>query len=222
MPEKLTDARVLFNRDELEPPEDKRRISEVVEWVEQEHVDSGEVLTRAVLNGEEIQLGNSVSRGSRELTGEDLLELYGRPTRELSLEAFQYAEELLPAVVEDLDEAARMLRGTDQKKGLDTLSDCVWLLDWFLQIAASTKDIFSEQDPRVVYRDFPESEETFKVFAELEEALETFRELQQAQEKDDLVLLADLVDFELKPMVGGWAGEAGEIAGRLDSVVGQS
>jgi len=204
--EKLTKARVLYNFSTVEPPAGVSRISEILAWIEREVARGDEVLVRAVLNGEDIEVDGTGRMATRELGDDDLLECYGRSTLELVREAFSFAEQILPAVVADLREASLDLRGRDQARGLDLLMDSFDALEWFFTVCARTAEVYSRREPERLMKS-ARGGELFEVFSNLDRPLEVLAGIEKAQREGDLVLAADLIEYELVPLLERFSGE---------------
>ncbi len=214
MAEKLTKARVLYNFKAVEPPSEVRRVGEILAWVEREVAQGDEVLVRAVLNGEDIEVDGTGRAAVRELGEDDLLECYGRSTLELVREAFGFAEHILPAVIADLEEASLNLRGKDQGRGLDLMMDCIDALEWFFTVCARTSEIYSRREPERLMKDSGRGE-LFAVFSRLDRSIEVLGEIEQAQRQADLVMAADLIEYELVPLLKEFAGEVPSVRERF-------
>jgi hypothetical protein len=119
----------------------------------------------------------------------------------------------------------RELRSGDSFSGMETLYDSVGIIEWYVNLVTALDVMFSSSDP-----DFRLDPGSFgselldpgqdlgslssvggsemATFVSVENLRDKLLEMEAAQEKNDLQLLADILEYEVAPIVAIWAREA--------------
>lgn len=206
-------------------PEDLGTFSELVEFVERERIPAGQVITRIVLDGEEVDDEAEESFAAKPLGEIDIVEFYSARTVDLAQEGLSDATALLPSLAEDLPAVAAELRGGNLADGLGMFGKCVEIVSWFVSLVTAVDIIFRRADPsfrlspsgaRTADDLSPEAElaefgggggAELRTFASVENLRQKLLDIEQAQEQNDTLLLADLIEYELLPIVRIWIDE---------------
>lgn len=215
-----------LNLKPCEVPEELSTFDELVNYIENERVPSGHVLTRIVVDGSELDEEGEEGNAGRPLGEFGVVEFHSARTVDLAREGLGDAIELLPALASDLSSIAAELRGGDVPDGLEMFYECIAVLDWYVSLIAALDTLFSQHDPsfRVDHTLLstdddlaPEGDMTgltisegpeLRSFAAVENLRQKLVEIERAQQNNDILLLADLLEYEVQPIVRIWAGEA--------------
>lgn len=215
-----------LNLKPCELPEGLSTFDELVSYVERERVPSGHVLTRIVVDGSELDEDEEQSNAGRPLDEFGVVEFHSARTVDLAREGLGDAIELLPALAEDLAAIAAELRGGDVPNGLEMFYECIAVLDWYVSLISALDTLFTRHDPsfRVDHTLLntdddlaPEGDLTgltlaegpeLRSFAAVENLRQKLVEIERAQQNNDILLLADLLEYEVQPIVRIWAAEA--------------
>ncbi len=217
--------KVSLNLKPVEVPGDLTCLREVIDFVEEHRLKAGEVLTRILLNGEELDEEQEMLQSAVSVGGIELLELHSARTLDLAREGLEDAAQLLPSLVEDMPQVAAELRGGNVREGLEMFSACVEVISWYVSLVSAVDIIFRRNDPsfrldpaaghsaddlspeadftELAADDGPE----LKTFASIENLRQKLLDVEQAQNNNDTLLIADLVEYELMPIVQIWSGE---------------
>jgi hypothetical protein len=217
--------KVSLNLRPVEVPGDLSCLREVIDYVEESQLKAGEVLTRILLNGEELDEEQELLQGAASASSIEFLELHSARTLDLAREGLEDAAQLLPSLVEDMPQVAAELRGGNVREGLEMFSACVEVISWYVSLISAVDIIFRRSDPNfrldpvtahaaddltpetglqaLDAEDGPE----LRTFASIENLRQKLLDVEQAQNNNDTLLLADLIEYELMPIVKIWGGE---------------
>jgi hypothetical protein len=217
--------KVSLNLKPCEVPEDLETFQDVVQFVERERIPSGEVITRIVCDGDELDEEREKHFRDTETGQISMLEFYSRNTIDLAQEGLTDANELLPSLAEDLPLVAVELRTGNVAEALAMFSKCVEIISWYVSLITAVDVIFSRTDPgfrldpttaRTAEDLAPEADLTgltaevgseLRTFASIENLRQKLIDIEQAQSNNDALLLADLIEYELMPIIKIWMGE---------------
>jgi hypothetical protein len=115
------------------------------------------------------------------------------------------------------------LRAGNLKDGLLEFSVCVDIITWYVGLVDPVDAIFSRRDPSFRLstegdgedgspesdlRDFGDDEAVeLRTFASIENLRQKLLDVEQAQRNNDMLLLADLIEHEILPIVNIWIAE---------------
>jgi hypothetical protein len=206
-------------------PENLETVADLINYMESEQVPPGQVLTRIVLDGRELEPEEEVEAAAMLLQGVEIAEFHSARTIDLARDGLADAGELLPGLVEDLPAVAAELRSEHVADGLEMFGKCVEIISWYVSLITACDVIFGRADPS--FRIDPasprgaeelslESDLTaltleegpeLRTFASVENLRQKLLDIEEAQEHNDTLLLADLIEYELLPIVNIWIGE---------------
>lgn len=213
---------VSLNLKPLSTPEDVQTLADLLQFVETQGLPAGHVIKRIVINGEELDEEGERQRLSDSLSEIELIEFYSARPVDLAAEGLADATQLLPSLAEDLMSVAGNLRAGNVKDGLMEFSVCVDIITWYVGLIDPVDIIFSRRDPS--FRLAPEgaddgspeadlgdlgAEEApeMRTFASIENLRQKLMDVEQAQRNNDTLLLADLIEHEILPIVSIWIAE---------------
>ncbi len=165
------------------------------------------VLTRLCIDGREIPEGEWDAESARAFGAIHALEIESAPIEEIALRSLHGACEYAPQVREALAQVADRMRCGETSRAcalfavsLDALSVVMFAVD-----AACTH-----------------AGHHAATLAGLEGALEPWLgRLADAQERGDWITVADLLEFELLPLLDDWIARLGEVGQRLRETVAE-
>jgi len=211
--QKRTPLQVFLDYKPLALPEALVTVQDLLVHVQSSVLPRNRVLQHIVLDGEYLSEEGEKDSAKLRLHDYENIELHSRKVLELALEGLENARELIPAVKEDLLTSAREIRSGNVEHGLNMLHDCVLMIDWFLDLITAIESAVHREKPwlRVKGQESApgqdEGQRAYRTFEPKEGLLEKFRDLEQAQEASDLVALADVIEYEIAPVVAVWADE---------------
>lgn len=217
--------KVSLNLKPCSVPDELATFLDLLTFVERERIPSGQVLTRIIVDGTELDEEEERAEYAKPLSDLGVVEFYSARTLDLAREGLQDATELLPSLAEDLPAVSAELRGGKLSEGLAMFSKCVEVLSWYVGLVTALDAIFRPADPSfrldpagarspedlspeddltgLTVEDGPE----LRTFASVENLRQKLLDIEDAQENNDTLLLADLIEYELLPIVQIWVQE---------------
>jgi hypothetical protein len=210
----------------------------MVFFVEQQRLPAGEVLTRIVVDDEELSEAEERALAARPCRELGTVEFYTARPVDLAEEGLHDAKELLPGLAADLPKVAQELRSGKVVDGLELFGPCLEVLSWYVSLITAVDAIFSRNNPafRSVEPDLNEAEELgaeldgaapeapseLRTFASIEILRQKLLDVEQAQERGDHLLLADLLEYELLPIIQIWAEESPQLLAKIQRESGEA
>lgn len=215
-----------LNSRPCEVPDGIGTFAQLVTFVEDNRIPSGHVITRIIVDGEEWDENAEKQRGDDMASSAALVEFHSARTVDLAREGLEDATQLLPALAQDIEESSALLRGDEFQDGLGVLYECIEVIDWYVNLVTAVDIIFTQADPE--FRLAPGGIESadgldpdahmdelaldggpeLHTFASIDNLREKLLAMEAAQQNNDLLLLADLIEYEVLPIIRLWAKEA--------------
>ncbi|MEP0814738.1 MAG: hypothetical protein HRF49_08760 [bacterium] len=177
-------------------------------------VPPGEVIYRLVVDGREIDETEEGKLAKEPLSGFELVETYTRNAVDISLEGLATACELVPSIREDALEAGGELRTGNMDRGYGLVADLIPFLGWYLDLLTAIDRIFVRPGDDFLTRDFA-GMGAIRSFELLEAMKEQLAALSQAQQYRDHAAVADILEYEIAPILEVWETEVGLIQRRM-------
>ena len=140
---------------------------------------------------------------------------------------------MLPALESELPVVASELRGGNIRDGLLMFDRCLELISQYADIVNAIDGIYRRNDPSFRLlpsadaptddneADFdtdklsPNPDNELRTFASIENLRQKLMSIEQAQSNGDNLLLADLIEYEIQPIVALWNSELPALNGRV-------
>lgn len=217
--------KVSLNLKPCEIPAELTTVGELVAFVEKERVPRGQVVTHIILDGENLDEGGEAQSASKPLAECEMVEFYSARVAEIIKEGLSDATQLLPSLAEDLPAIAAELRSGQVQNGIEMFGQCIEIISWYVNLISRVDEIHRQSDPS--FRINPASVKSsddhgmgsdltaltaeggteLRTFASFENLRQKLIDVEQAQANDDTLLLADLIEYEIAPIVGIWVEE---------------
>lgn len=184
-----------------------QNLEEVIAEIQERFIPPGQQLFQVHVNGEFFS--ERYPRESRYLDLREIsrLEVKTVSDEELARFILQDAVRQADILVQGMEKSATLFRQGNEEEANHLFAQVVEALRWLLQIRESAGQVMGvdqEESPsRKVFLS--------RYLSDLEDLLE---EMLEISEDEDYVMLADLLEYELRPMVREWQGILQEIAGR--------
>lgn len=204
---------------------------DLVFFVEQQRLPPGEVLTVVALDGNELDEAEEQAAAARPCSSIDRAEFFSARPLDLAREGLTDASELLPSLSEDLPLVAATLRGGKLNDGLEMFAPCLEVLSWYVSLLSALDTLLSRDgvcfslhpdtasDADMLGEELNGAGEAaaggslndgseLRSFASIENLRQKLVDIELAQQQSDHLLLADLLEYELLPIVQIWADES--------------
>lgn len=212
-------------------PAEAGTLADVLRHIEDTALPAGHVITRIVLDGEELADEGELEVMTRPASEVAVVECFSSRTLDLAAESLEAATELLNELGEQLQSTAQSLRQGDLETGLASYSECIEVLDWYVNVVTACDILLSQGAMQSAYDEGAATEPDqltpgdadgldlsgpeLSTFASVSNLRERLLELEAAQLRGDPRELADELEHEILPIVRLWAREAPLLLARL-------
>lgn len=226
-------VKLSLNLQNCEIPAGCENFGELVQYMEEKRIPGDEVITRILIDGRDVDRERELELAASPLSQFGIVEFYSARTLDLARQSMHDATELLPALQADLPTVASELRGGNIKDGLLMFDRCLEIISHYVSLVNAIDGIYRRIDPgfRLLpsadvatdenETDFdmdklaPSPDNELRTFASIENLRHKLMSVEQAQANGDSLLLADLVEFEILPIVAIWNEELPVLNGRV-------
>jgi len=227
-----------LNKQPLKVPAKCATVQDLIDYVEDECIPASHVVSRVLLDGEDIHDGYDGDRLETLCTDYGVVEVFSARTIDLAQEGLANAVGILADVEGQLQDSAYQLRNEDIEGGLEDFSRSMEAINWYVDLIGAVEMVVKEQDLDPVPVD-PDSDadslnlddslgmdlalggaDGFKTFASVENLRHKLMDLGLADSEMDNTLMADMVEFELLPIIRIWIDELPRLARELDRIRG--
>jgi len=218
-------VKVSLNLRPCDYPEQTSTFGELVEHVERECVPQGQVLTQIILDGRNLDQQEENESGTVPLEQIGSVEFFSARISEIVREGLSDATQLLPSLMEDLPVVAAELRHGEAAEGIEMFGQCIEVISWYVNLISRMDEFYRQSDPSfrmdpsatrgpddfgleadftgLTLEDGPE----LRTFASFENLRSKLIDVEQAQAHDDLAEIADLIEFQILPIIDIWVRE---------------
>ncbi len=222
-----------LNLQYCEIPAGCESFGELVQYMEEQGIPADEAITRIIVDGHAVDTQTELDMSARPLGEFGIIEFYSARTLDLAHQSLQDATSLLPALQANLPEVARKLRGGDTRDGLLMFDRCLEIISHYVGLVNTMEGIYRRIDPSFRLlpsadaptddneTDFdmeklnPNPDNELLTFASIENLRQKLLSVEQAQGNGDGLLLADLIEYEILPIVNIWNEELPALNGRV-------
>jgi len=214
-------AKVMLDERGIETPTALRTVQDLLVHVQTKVLPRDRVLQHILLDGRRLSEEDEAEAHSLHLADYAKIELKSRRVLELAVEGLNSAREVIPAVAGDLVTAAGIIRAGRLEDGLLILHDCMAMIDWYLDLVTAIESTFLDERPWLKQRSYAngaDSDDTvraFKTFAPKDDLGEKLQQLDVARQAQNLTALADIVEYDIAPVVAVWADELPAILAQM-------
>jgi len=171
--------------------------SDLIHHIEETHVVSPDVITRIVLNESELDQGQEIGLGGFPVTDIDSLVISTANTLELAHESLSDSQEYLPALAQILEESAATIREGNIREGLQQASEALEIISSFGEVLDSIRGAFHIDFAQVRIDDFTLLDKLLDLNRHAGEVL-------KAVQDEEWTHFADLIEYELSPLLYEW------------------
>lgn len=183
------------NRLEVEPPGET--LQEVINWLLENQVSTDRALREVKVNGEPYSVADMGPASSLAASDVQSLEVQTAEARQVALEFMGQAPTYLEAIAQAVGAVAELFRVADERDASEQYIAVLESLQLFLTMLEETRRLLNLNLEVAVY-------EQRSAAAALESLSGLVKKLLDAQEKEDWVLLADLLEYDLAPELRAW------------------
>jgi len=181
---------------------------DLMDYLEREHIGFPSVITRIVLNEEEIDEGQETGLGAFPIEEVASLSLLVADRLELAYEALNDSQIYLPELSTILEESAKIIREGNITTGLQNASEALEYISQFGEVLNGIRAVFHIDFAQVRIDDL----------TLLDKLLELNRfasDVLKAIQDENWTLFADLIEYEISPLLYEWMAVIPEIVKML-------
>ena len=169
---------------------------------------SGKVITSVEVNGEHLSGGRIWNFASSPISEIQELELLTRDLVDMVHETMGYSDSHLELLCQETEKTATMFRLGEELDAQERLGMCISGLQWFLKALGALRGMM-----KLDFHSLPLKDTT--VEAGLEEFVPIVEDLLEAQSDGDVILLADILEYEMIPRLTMWRSALPELEENL-------
>lgn len=170
---------------------------ELMDRIESDLVVYPDVVTRIFLNEEELDEGQEIGFGNSKLDDIASLALETANSLALTYQSLSDAQDYLPKLSEIFENSAKLIRGGNLQEGLYDASEALDVIAAFSQILDSIRTAFQMDFSKVTIDEINLLDKLNKLNRYANEVLE-------ATKDENWTLFADLIEYELSPLLYEW------------------
>lgn len=170
---------------------------ELMDRIESDLVVYPNVVTRIFLNEEELDEGQEIGFGNSKLDDIASLALETANSLALTYQSLTDAQDYLPKLSEIFENSAKLIRGGNLQEGLYDASQALDVIAAFSQILDSIRTAFQMDFSKVTIDEINLLDKLNKLNRYANEVLE-------ATKDENWTLFADLIEYELSPLLYEW------------------
>lgn len=214
---KAAAAKVLLDHKELRLPDNIKTVQDLLIHVQAAVLTGDRVLQTILLDGEKLSEKGERDAHTMLLSDYRQVEMETRKVLDLAVDGLTDAQDVVPAIAADLRESVKLLRVGDIEGGVEMLHESVQMMDWYIELVHAIEAVFHANKPwlRQKHAEHTMDGEEFMTFQSKTSLMEKFNELEQYQEAQDYTGVADLMEYDILPMVEEWGQELPGILAKM-------
>lgn len=214
---KTETAKVLLDHKELRLPDTIKTVQDLLIHVQAAVLTGDRVLQTILIDGEKLSEKGERDAHTMLLSDYRQVELETRKVLDLAVEGLTDAQDVIPAITADLKESVKLLRVGEIEGGVEMLHESVQMMDWYVELVHAIEAVFHANKPwlRQKYPENTVNGEEFKTFQSKTALMDKFSDLEQYQEAQDYGSVADLMEYDILPIVEEWGEELPGILAKM-------
>jgi len=153
-------------------------------------------ITRLILDGEEYTQEELETRSFKG-RDEELLEIETTTPEDMKKRGFDLLEEYMTQIVPQMEKASELLRVADEFEANQFYATCLEDLKLLIQLIEDIESVLHMDFAEVHFRGTPIRERVERLSSLIKEML-------SSQKDNDWIMLADLIEYELIPLLEEW------------------
>jgi hypothetical protein len=183
-------------------------LQDLIRHLEKNCIASARVVTKIKVNEEELDEGQEVGLGAFPLSDIETVEVKTAKTISLALEALDDAQEYLPVVSAVLEASAKKIREGDVRGGLEDTGEALEVIGAFVEILEGVRVAFMIDFSKIRIDDSC-------LLDKMNDLARHSQAIFKAAKSDDWTMFADLMEYELSPLLYEWMAIIPELVSLL-------
>jgi hypothetical protein len=177
-------------------------LEEILMKVMSEHVQPGKIITAVTLNGTGYSEKNPHDAAGVPLQDIKTLEIATMSAEEMARHFFTNGCKYLDLLIKGAEKISELFRVTDETEANEHYAEYLENLRLFLQMIAQCTQVLHLDLSAIPFQKATVKDEVQKLSGVMDQML-------KVQESEDWVMLADLLEYELIPLLRGWESITG-------------
>jgi len=174
-------------------------LAEVIDRLRCERILGERVITRVKVNGQELLEDENGLYPNMQSDEIESLELKtGLPT-EMAHQGLADARDYLQKLNPGIEKTAELFRLGEESKANEYYARCVDGINWFIHVLEGVRQVMGLNFQDLSFKGEPVQSHVGKL-------QQTIRQMWSAQVEEDWVMLSDLLEYELLPIMEAWKG----------------
>jgi hypothetical protein len=174
-----------------------RNLEEVLEQIMAEHIQPGRYITGVKYNGADYSENQTHDAAKIPVKEIETLEIESQSSEEVARHFLKSGGKQLDFLVSGAQKIAELFRVSDENEANEWYAEYLENLRLFLQMISECQEVLG--------LNFTEtSNQGFTVEDRIHQLSSLIDQMLKVQEEEDWVVLADLLEFELIPLLKGW------------------
>ncbi len=170
---------------------------EIIDRITSQGISDNRVITHIKVNGQELledENGLYPDMGSDEI---DSLELETSLPREMAHQGLEDARKYLQKLNPGIEKTAELFRLGEESKANAHYGHCIDGINWFMQILEGVRQVLGLNFQGISFKG-----KSVQVYIQKQQ--EIIRQMWRVQVEEDWVMLSDLLEYELLPIMEAW------------------
>jgi len=172
-------------------------LGEIIDKLCTQKIAEDRVITHVRVNGQDVVEDENGLFPDMPSGAIDSLELKTELSRDMVFQGVSDAKTYLEKLIPGIEKAAELFRVGEETKAHDQYGLCMEGLNWLIQVLKGVQHIMG-----LDYREMAFNRVSVQSYIENLEHI--VREMLTAQSDEDWVMLSDLLEYELSPILTGW------------------
>jgi hypothetical protein len=181
---------------------------DLIDYIDREVVKPPLVVTRVILNEEELDEGQEIGLGGFPITEVVSLALHTEDQTQLAYEALMDAQIYLPQLAEILEKAAKTIREGNINEGLQSASEALEFVSAFGDVLNGIRGAFQVDFSLVQIDDITLLDKLLDLNRNAGAVLKAIQD-------EEWTLFADLIEYEISPLLFEWMAVIPELVRML-------
>lgn len=188
-------------------------LSEVMGCISQKIAHENEVITHVRVNGQEVDEDENGNYPGVSIGEIDSVELQTGSAREIACRSLSDAVSYLGNLNPGIKKTAELFRVGEEAEAHVQYGLCVEGIKWFLHILEGVKQVQGLDYQEILFSG-P------SIQSHIEKLEQTIRDMWKAQSDRDWIMLSDLLEYELFPVMEAWKEILPLLGARINKVTG--
>lgn len=181
---------------EMEQP-DVSNLEQILLKIMSDYLKSGNIITRVRLNGMVYSEEKPHDAATIELSDIKTLEIDTMAADEIAWQFLENGGEQLDPIIESAQKVSELFRIADESEANDQYAELLETLRLFLRMVAEVKEVLDIDLAAIQFQNGTVEDRIHRL-------LEIMDQMLHVQEEDDWIMLADLLEYELSPLLEEW------------------